>query len=791
MLIHYLKIAIRNLEKYKAQSITGIFGLAFALACFVPALYWMQYETSFDGFYPDADNIYRVYSLEKSSGRINKSASRAIQQTLQKEFPAIQASTVVMTGQENCRTDEKPHVRLNLLYSDSTFFRLFPQTVLYGETDNALLLLDNLVLTESAATRLFGSPEKAIGQKVQTMMNTLFPPYTVTAVIKDPSEHSNFSFEGIINHNMVKHFSEVPPVETQWNNFFLLDVYLKLAPHTSAKEMRQQMAGLPTRLGTNSNLELRMIPIQDIRHHLNSDAPFTLNFIGLFVASGILLLFTAIFNFLNLHLDFFRRRYREMHLRAIHGATGGQLIRQMLFESACSIVAALALAGLFVYLIRPAFADLLDIEMLPLPLFLLFATCGIAILLIILLAGVFTFWRLSHKAMQPQSARTAGQVSLRRIAVTLQLAVSVVFIVASLVVMKQMTFVGHKDLGFDKEGLIQLSGFSDVRGNVETALIQKLEAMPQVESWTDAMFEPTHHDYLNPYLRVTDIDWEGKAANAKPIFTLLPADHHFAKTFRLQNIAGSWWKEGQKNKVVLNEEAARILGFDNPVGQTIQMPSLGTSDQKEEFQITGVVKNIHTQSMRSRIEPMLFVSNTFFANILYLRVHPGEQAAAIRQITEMLPDIDPTLSDVRLTPIGNLYDRLNYSEEAGLKLFSVLAAVCLLISIFGIYAVATAATLRRRKEIAIRKVMGADFMTILRMFFREYLVQAIIAGLIALPVAYIGMEEWLQGYAYRTNIPWWLLAGTVAAVIATVLLTVWEQVLKAASSNPAEVIKTE
>ena len=158
---------------------------------------------------------------------------------------------------------------------------------------------------------------------------------------------------------------------------------------------------------------------------------------------------------------------------------------------------------------------------------------------------------------------------------------------------------------------------------------------------------------------------------------------------------------------------------------------------------------------------------------------------------EILPEVDVTLADARLTPIGDLYDRLNRSEQVGLKMFSVLAVVCLLISLFGIYAVASAATQRRRKEVAVRKVVGARVGDIIRMFFREYTVQVMLAGAVALPLAYIAMSRWLQGYAYRTDIPWWLLAGVITGVVAVVLLTVLGQVLRAANSNPAEVVKSE
>jgi putative ABC transport system permease protein len=176
---------------------------------------------------------------------------------------------------------------------------------------------------------------------------------------------------------------------------------------------------------------------------------------------------------------------------------------------------------------------------------------------------------------------------------------------------------------------------------------------------------------------------------------------------------------------------------------------------------------------------------------MYIRVIPGKEQEVMKRIKTLLSDIDVTMTDARLTPLDELYERLNSSEQAGLKIFVLLAVVCLLISLFGIYAVATASTQHRRKEIAIRKVVGAEAHDIVHLFFREHIVQVIMASVVALPVVYFAMNRWLQGYAYHTDIPWWLLAGVIVAVVAVVLCTVLGQVLKAANSNPADVVKSE
>ena len=786
MIIHYFKIAFRNMWKYKMQSLSGIFGLAFGLACFVPAVYWMRYETSYDSFYPDAEHIYRVYAVEKQSGKVNEGVSRIFEKKLQEKFPAVEASTVYLIEQENCSVEGIPHVQLRTLYTDSTFFGLFPQEFVSGDSRQPLQVLNNIILTETVAVRLFGNAEKAIGQQVQTKMKSSLPPYTVTAVVKDPPANTNMQFDVIIYHDMIKYFSELPE-EAQWTMFFM-NLYVKLHPETDVDKLAEQMHDFTSRLGVNTNIELRMLPISDVRHQLNTDVPFTLNFIGLFVASGILLLFSALFNFLNLHLDLFRQRIRELRLRSVHGASEGQIVRQMMFELLCSILLALFLACSFVEIIRPAFAGLLNITMELSQLIQIFVVCGIGLMALILFIGFILFWRLSRLSTSPQlEIRITGKPVLRRMAVTMQLSVSMVFIVAALVVMMQMHFVNQKDLGFDSRGVIQLSGFLDYSGKIQGALERELATIPQIESITQADFEPRHKSDI--YTMITDVEWPGKSSFETPAFNVIYTDSRFVETFKLKMVTGEWWHQGETQEIVLNEEAVREMGLSEPEGSIIRIPSIDDASVMVEYKVVGVVNDFHTLSLRNRIQPVIFLPSSQASNILYIRVVPGQDQEVMQKIAAILPGIDATLADARLTPVDELYNHLNWSEQVGLKMFSVLATVCMLISLFGIYAVAAAATSRRRKEIAIRKVVGAEAGNIIRMFLREYTLQVIAAGVVALPLAYLVMSGWLQGYAYRMNIPWWLLGGVIVGVIILILLTVFMQVLKAADSNPSEVIK--
>ena len=787
----YLKVAFRNLWKYKTQSLTGILGLAFALACFVPALYWMHYETSYDSFYTDSDHIYRIYSVDKQSGMTNELVSGIFERKLHEHFPATETSTVFFIVQDNCSSERMPHFKIHTLVSDSTFFNVFPQIFVSGDARQPLQVLNNIVITETVAVRLFENVEKAIGQQIKSTTFYWDQPYTVTAVVKDPPPNTNLSFDAILYHDQIKQQkSFVETSKEQIWSFAILQGYVRFHPHTDTDAFAEQLRDFPLQLDAYSNIEVRILPVSDVRYRLNTDVLFTLNFIRLFVAAGILLLFSALFNFLNLHLDIFQQRIQELHQRAVHGAKRRQLIEQMMFELVCSIILALTFAFCFVILIYPIFFGLLGIIPEMSQLIYLFVVCGAGTMALILFVCFIPFWRLSLIATQQMSKRkkTGGQQVFRRMALIFQLTVSIVFIVAALVVMMQMRFVNHKDLGLDHHGIIQLTGLSFYDDdNARTILKKELASIPQIESTTDTQFEPQHNvNIFDSEMKNinTNVEWAGKLKSEESAFQVIATDSRFAETFGLKMQMGEWYDEVGEDKIVLNEEAVRVMGLSEPVGSVIRIDG-------QEFSVVGVVNDFHTLSLRSRIQPTIFQHCKDRMNNLYIRVVFGQELEAIRRITAILPNIDVSLVDVHPTSLNELYNRLNYSEQVGLKIFSILAIVCLLISLFGIYAVATASAQRRRKEIAIRKVMGAKIDDIVCMFFREYTLLVIISGIVALPLAYLVMNIWLQGYAYHTNITWWLLAGVIIVVVAAVLLTVLGQILKAANSNPAEVVKSE
>lgn len=788
MLTHYLISSLKNLCKYKASTIVGILSLAFSLVCFVPVVYWIYYETSFDSFYKDSSSIYRVYSIEKQTKKENKGASRVIEKKIREQVPGVEASTVNVISQENCCTDEVPYVKVNMLYTDSTFLNVFPQTFVCEETVNPLHTENNMIIKESMAIRLFGSAEEAVGKHLQTLMRKDFPPYVITAVVKDLPDNTNLSFDALVFHDMVKYFSSMPD-EAQWSVFFM-DLYVKLQPGMSAEAFNNRIKDIPTEVGVNKNIELCALQICDVRHKLNKDAPFTLDFIGLFVISSILLMFAAIFNFLNSYLDIFRQRYRELHLRAVNGATRKQLYMQMFVELGCSVVIAILIAILLLEPVQYIFGKLLGIEINIGLIYGIFAGTAVCVFVIMELLAFFGFWRLGKYAVSTYYQEQKNKpLLMRRLSVTLQMVISVLFIVVSWIVMEQLKFLGNKDLGINSDGLVRISGFVDVSGKAEEALMQELRATPGVVGFTDASFKPQHH--IDPITTFSNIEWEGKPQGETTSFSLYATDENFSEIFGLDIKDGKWWKAGSNKCAVVNEEAVKAMGLEKPVGSFIRMPSAYDMSAMDEYEIIGVVGNFHALSFREQIMPMIFLPAPAFNNNLYFRVVPEKEKEVVAMLKSKLPEIDPLLSDANIEPVNKLYEDLNQSEIVGLRIFSFLALVCLMISLFGIFSVIETSTKRKRKEIAVRKVLGAKVYDIVRLFVKEYALIVVFASLVSFPAAYLIMDYWLGSYAYHIDIKIWWLIVIFIITSSVVLLTIWKQVFRAACENPAEVVKSE
>ena len=800
ILQHYIKIAFRNLAKHKVQSSISIVGLAIGLICFTYGWNWYQYETSYDGFYPQSKQIYRIYGIDKQTGKKSEKLPLILARKLKKDFPEVIETTQIYSkfgssfkyGETRLEDPDEEFI-------DEQYFKLFPRPVICGKKDDILKTLDEIAVTRSFAVKYFNTPENALGK---TLENGYRKNITIVSVLEDSPDNSMMQADVYELDKFDRDRENRITEEMQWT-LLDADIYLLLEANINIKAFEKKINAYILEKGYNKSLLLKLVSLTDIRHTFGSELTFNLSYIRTFTITGFLLLLCVFFNFINLLLNRIYLRNKEMKLRSAIGANKKSLIIQLLLELTLLVGISFLLASCLLELTADGFSRLFETALQPIRLLShLCIITGISwlILTIICLPLFLHFVRTSSLLISGGISPTRKS-GFRKISMTVQLCICIFFLMSTFIMFRQISFMKHKDLGFQKEGLIQMEmTFNDREG-----ISREISSLALLKGFTQAgIFTITHEP-----LTQNEIEWEGKPIDFNPNFQVLQVGENFPEVFNIPMLKGRFINESDLtdnndwrsswSKAVINEEAARIMGIDNPIGKKISIWNYTVmhdgSRGRTEMEIVGIIRNFQAASLRNPILPQVIVIdrskwNSYF---YYARTEPGKEKAAINAIRNVFKKHarqgDP--SSCNIQSINQILDQLCTSENASLQLFTLLALFCTLISIFGLYSISSSNMEQRRKEIAIRKVMGASAGQIIKMFFQEYLTIALIANLLALPFAWLFMQSWLQQYAYRSHISVWMFLLIVLSSIILIIGTVLYQTIQAARNNPAEVIKSE
>ena len=799
ILQHYIKIAFRNLAKYKVQSTISIVGLAIGLICFTYGWNWYQYETNYDGFYPQSGQIYRVYGIDKQTGKKSEELPLILARKLKKDFPEVIETTQIYSkygssfkyGETRLEDPDEEFI-------DEQYFKFFPRPVICGKRDDILKTLDEIAVTRSFAVKYFKTPEEALGK---TLENGYRKSITIVSVLEDSPNNSMMQADVYeldkFDHERENRITD----EKQWA-LLNTKIYLLLAPNINIKAFEKKINAYIVEHEYNKSILLKLAPLTDVRHTFGSELTFNLSYIRTFTITGLLLLLCVFFNFTNLLLNRIYLRNKEMKLRNAIGADKKNLVIQLLLELTLLVGISFLLASCLLELTAGGFSHLFDTTLQRKLLFShLCIIAGISwlTLMIVSLPLFLHFVRASSLLISGGISPTRKS-GFRKISMTLQLCICIFFLMSTFIMFRQISFMKHKNLGFQKEGLIQMEmTFNDREG-----ISREISSLAVLKGFTQAgIFTITHEPYTQ-----NEVEWEGKPLDFNPNFQVLQVGGNFPEVFNIPMLKGRFVNEGDLSdgnrhsswtKAVINEEAARIMGINDPIGKKISIWNYTTmrdgSRGRAEMEIVGIIQNFQAASLRNPMLPQVIVTdpskwNSYF---YYARTEPGKEKAAIKAIRNVFKKHskqgDPATCKVQT--ISQILDQLSTSENASLQLFTLLALFCTLISIFGLYSISSSNMEQRRKEIAIRKVMGASAGTIVKMFFLEYLTIALIANLLALPLAWLFMQNWLQQYAYRSNIFVWMYIVIIFATIILIIGTVLYQTIRAARTNPAEVIKSE
>ena len=774
MIKNYLKIAFRVIKKHKGYSFINITGLAVGIACCVLILLWVQDELSFDKFHKNHKQIYRTaLNLE---GRWTTSSPWALAPILKREYPEILMATRYRNN-DLLFTYEDKNFNEETAFVDPDFFDIFTFPWVMGSQDSPFPTMNSIVITERTATKYFGS-EDPLGKTLTANNRTKL---AVTGIIKNVPANSTLTFDILAP---VKLFGE----ETLNSWSLESSTFILVQKNTSPDALREKIAGITMEYDKRTSKEV-LTGINPLsRMHLYSlEGGGNIIYIYIFSTIAIFILLIACINFMNLSTARGSTRAKEVGMRKVVGARRAHVIKQFFGESLfLSFVSLLFAVGL-VYLFLPGFNNLAQKSMK--------LDLGSNLPVLIGLLGITLFSGMvsgSYPALFLSSFRPANVIKgshfassskplLRKALVVTQFSIAIVLIIGTIVTAKQLNFIRTKELGFNRQHVISLPMNTALQESYESF---KNEALNHhsVINVTSATGRPTRVGNINP------VYWEGKGPEQYEVIKFIACDHNYIKTFEMEMAQGRDFSRDFPTDIqnyIVNEEAVKLMGFEDPVGKLFSI-------WQYEGQIIGVVKNFHSRPLHNTIEPLVLTlaQQNWGPSYVFLRIGPENISQTLDDLAKTWKKFAPNYPFDYLF-LDEAFEQLYRTDQRTGTIFKYFAILAIFISCLGIFGLAAFTAEQRTKEIGIRKVLGASVSGIVSLISREFVMLLTLANVIAWPIAFFLMNRMLKSYAYRTGLSAWifLMAGAMAYFIA--LLTVSFQAYKAARTDPARSLRYE
>ncbi len=812
---------LRRVAQQKSHFLINLFSLSVAMAATTLLLLWVNHQMGYDRHFTHAEQIYRVYPQISVNGKdfSNAMAPPPLMNVLNRDFPEVVASTRIwsypnhLVGYQAEGQPPKAFNEKRLYQADSTFFDVFNIRMLAGDAKKALAVPFKMVITEETARRYFGEEAYRLGKVMGKNLNITFfgKKYNceITGITENVPAASHFHYDLILSN-----------VTDPWcNSNVWVDntyyTYVRLQPGSDPKRLEGKLPAiirthldpqLKAKFGVSYDglkargeyWDYKLQRLTDIHLHANFARELEPNGnysnVLLLVAVAVFMLLIACINYTNLTIAGAIERSREVGIKKVLGATTAQLRKQFFAESALVSSLSLLVALLLIGLLSGPFFRLLGTNLpaqaLGQPVTWLLA--GGIFGLVTLLGGAYPAVYLSsfHTALALKgNIKPRSQIiSFRGALVTAQFALSIVLAISAIVVYRQLNMLRSQSPGFQKENIVMLSDPSVTLHDQTELFVQELKRYPQVLGASVCSDYPGSGSYSFP------IAARRKGETADQLLYKFTAGFQFLKTFNIQVRQGRDFTkaldEQPVNRVILNETAVRALGLQKPATDRIVIKDLNVLEISEKtYEVIGVVKDFNFESLHKEILPMaiLLDQNGPFITVRLKAGNPDESIGVLRQVWQKrLPGVpfDYSFLDGQL-------DTLYKTERNLSQVLAILTALTILVAAFGLFGLTLLMVQRRTKEIGIRKVIGAGLVDVLLVLNRDYLRWMGAAFLVACPLAWWAMSRWLQNFAYKTNLPWWLFLITGAVALAVALLTVTYQSLKAALQNPVQSLRSE
>lgn len=796
MFHNYLKIAYRHFKKYKAYSMINVIGLAIGMACCILMTLWITDELSYDRFHEHSDRLYRIITETELGDQINRlpQASYPLGPLLKEKYPEV-VDYVLYTGGYTgwqIRYGDVVFANERIGFGGPSFFNMFSFPFIQGNPETALQERYTVILTETFARKVFGEQDP-IGQVMQMSDTDM----TVTGIVADIPANSHLQFDFIIPMINQERWRE-----QEFDNWEMgSPCYIQLGEGVSSKAFEKKIAHIVNEYHDKGKTTIHLQSMT--RVHLHSDFIWDMsntgkgdiNSVRIFSISAICILLIACMNFINLSTARSANRSKEVGLRKVIGARRHDIIKQFFNESTLMSILSLLLSLAMAYILLPTLngfsGKALDLNFINNRSLL----SGVIVIAIITGLASGSYPAVFLSSFHPLrvlrggfSEKQQGQSLFRKALVVIQFGITIILLITTLIISRQLAFMQNKDLGFNKDHIVSFAGYGRYWGGFAEAKAELLNH-PYILNVTKG-FPPERMGRGN-----SDFQWEGKNAGAHIALYPTGVDFDYVETFGMEIVDGRSFSSAfatDSVNCILNEKAVEVMGLDSPVGTSISYSgNMGWAYGWDNRQgvVIGVVKNFHLGSLHHEIPPVVlkFSTRGFFVSVKLAADHIPEAMDFLEEKWgEWVPG-EPFRYRFFDESIGNYYQ----SEKRIGKMFKYFTTLAILIACLGIFGMSSFIAEQRTKEIGIRKVMGASVSGVVLMLSKDFTKWVLAANIIAWPLAYFMMHRWLQNFAFRINLEagTFILSTFVALVIA--LLTCSIQAVRAARANPVEVLKWE
>ena len=788
MITHNLKIALRNLLKYKSQTAISVLGLAVGFVCFSLSALWIEHESTFDHYRQDVDRLYMVRSNDGyNEGGIKSRINYPFGKFLLETYPEVEEAAPFIIRNERIEVNGM-HEVIQFSSAEPEWMDMMDIRIVEGNR-NFMNPQSNaeVAITRELAEKWFGT-RSPLGKEIKTLRRTK----TICAVVETDNSHTNFAFDMMGHPELGR--------DWYWNHWSLL---IKVKPDTDIEALETKInANLPkevnelnsvVRSGVNRIYLTPVSTLRSAKDYLDEkEAIITLDYIIYFSVAGVLIILCAIVNYLALFVNRMRVRQREMGLRMLVGANLRSLMTMLGTEFLMLLTCAWFVSCMMTELSIGKFTELASIDIPYSQIYgkSILSVCVISLIILIVSLTLLYFmhYRSMRLSIQHTNSRVKGAM-IRKVSLVLQLFVCLSFITGTMLMNKQIDHLRTHDLGMEYENR---AAFEQQGSTVDMSVWkEKIKRLPMVTE----VLENYYHPMISKVMAWIQIsEWDGNEHKLEyPISaTTFLASEEFFKYYGITLIAGECLNDfSTKEDVIINESLARKLGWsaEEAIGKHFNHSVV-------KYKIIGVVKDCHYGPPTSKMLNSAFIAEDyanmlFWSTSVFFKYKEGTWPQCKQALEEMCADLKATGEVFRIYNEEETYNAYLRAEDMLTRLLTFASVVCVFIAIFGIYSLVTLTCEQRRKEIAIRKVNGATVKDILLMFFREYLLMLVIAAVVAFPVTYAIVKQWTQGYIRQMEISAWPFIFVFLGLLAVVIISISWRVWQAANENPADVVKSE